>query len=708
MIKKLTALSLTAIIAISTAIPTFAMLPYSTPPTDTPIDGGTMIIGVLGHHGSGVFNPLFSSGGYDAFIQELILPPLLVVGTNMLISNYGPASFEFDAEDLTLTITLTEDLFWHDGYHLTLDDLLFAYEVIGHPDYIGHRFNQNFERIIGMWEYREGEADYISGIKLSDDKMTMVISYEYFSPSMLFGDSIWSTPISRRSFENVPVSEMEWAAQSRHEIVGYGAFILDDIVSANANELSRNYNFWLGTPYIAHLLVLAGDNTLLENSIIDVLIGNATSIMQDIPYHDNFSYIAHPNTSLGFTAFQMSKFNPITGEREFDAQRTISDINLRRAMGYSINEQRIIDTLGRQSAETPAISAVMPFSGMVYEEMLGFSVFDTDLANKILDEAGYTKRDSEGFRMTPEGLPMTLTWAVHFNFVNEIIVPMVIEDWANVGIRVELWQNDLVEFFTLTDLLFHNQQWWDFEIDDIDLYDMAFFLGFNPTTVWGQYSEFNATGYASEEHTAMLDRLASLSAIDLDYAQAVFRDWQIYFYENAIAIPRRYTSMVTAVSNRVANFSRRPGNIREVSAMAVHLWQLSSEPRVTPQNNPTITAQPDFSATNLLFNAADQVFVDIMNMKANNSTELELFLPPVHERDFYVMAFDADLALTHYDVYDLVSSILASTVMLHLAAGQIEPYVPTTIDAGETTWAVFFEDLSPGGWSFVVYFRLSR
>ena len=590
MIKKLTALLLTTVITIAVAAPIFganAPLPHSTPASDAGIIGGTMFIGVPGS-GEMRFNPLFFQSAADAFITELILPPLLILDENMLITNYGPASFAIDVENATVTITLTEEIFWHDGFLLTLDDLLFAYEVIGRPDYTwtgGHRFNTVFAGIIGMYEYRAGEADYISGIYLSEDKMTMIISYEYIDPTMRFGNNIWSTPLSRRSFDGVPIYDMDWAVQSSELMVGYGPFMIDYIHAWETVTLVRNDNFWLGAPYVERLEVHvlgwggAGEDGLMfvEDGIIDVFIGNVAAVMADNPNPTNFSYIAHPTSNLGFTAFQMGGFDPATDERVFDETRVVSDVNLRRAMGYALNEQRIIDALGRQYIDFPATSAAPLANAYRYDGMLGFSVFDAELANSILDAAGYTQRDSEGYRMSPNGEVISLTWAVHWNAINEIAAPMAIEDWANIGIRVELWLDHLVEFSMLTDFILHNDPWWDYDTDDIDLYDLAFALTFNPSTIWAADAPFNATGYASYEHDAILNRLLSPAAMDLSYAADAARAWQLYFYENAIAIPRRYTFHVTAVNNRVANFSRQHGNIREVSALAAHLWQLTAE-----------------------------------------------------------------------------------------------------------------------------------
>ncbi|MCB6745965.1 hypothetical protein LI105_15395, partial [Anaerostipes hadrus] len=69
------------------------------------------------------------------------------------------------------------------GEPLVADDIMYSYEIIGHKDYTGVRYDSNFRNIVGMDEYHDGSADSISGIKKVDDK-TLTIEYKEMNPGM--------------------------------------------------------------------------------------------------------------------------------------------------------------------------------------------------------------------------------------------------------------------------------------------------------------------------------------------------------------------------------------------------------------------------------------------------------------------------------------------------------------------------------------------
>ena len=57
---------------------------------------------------------------------------------------------------------MQEDVKWSDGEPVKVEDMIYSYEIIGHKDYTGVRYDSNFRNIVGMDEYHEGTADTIS------------------------------------------------------------------------------------------------------------------------------------------------------------------------------------------------------------------------------------------------------------------------------------------------------------------------------------------------------------------------------------------------------------------------------------------------------------------------------------------------------------------------------------------------------------------
>ena len=103
--------------------------------------------------------------GYDGDILEIMSNGIFADDGDFLITDDGIAKLDVDTENSKATITIQHDVKWSDGEPLTADDIIYSYEIIGHPDYTGIRYDADFQNIIGAEEYKAGTADSISGIK---------------------------------------------------------------------------------------------------------------------------------------------------------------------------------------------------------------------------------------------------------------------------------------------------------------------------------------------------------------------------------------------------------------------------------------------------------------------------------------------------------------------------------------------------------------
>jgi peptide/nickel transport system substrate-binding protein len=81
----------------------------------------------------------------------------------------------------------------------------------------------------------------------------------------------------------------------------------------------------------------------------------------------------------------------------------LRDVRVRRALSLAINRHEINQIIYYGLA-TPSNNTVLPQSALFDKSFQQrWTAFDLRLANKLLDEVGLTKRDSEGFRLLPDG-----------------------------------------------------------------------------------------------------------------------------------------------------------------------------------------------------------------------------------------------------------------------------------------------------------------
>ena len=98
------------------------------------IEGGTLRFALVGDAFAGVLNNMLYTAGPDADIIGYFNPALYGYDENFTIDDSGFANIEYDQENSQVTITIPEGTSWDDGEALTIDDVIFPYYVVGHPD----------------------------------------------------------------------------------------------------------------------------------------------------------------------------------------------------------------------------------------------------------------------------------------------------------------------------------------------------------------------------------------------------------------------------------------------------------------------------------------------------------------------------------------------------------------------------------------------
>lgn len=125
---------------------------------------------------------------------------------------------------------------------------------------------------------------------------------------------------------------------------------------------------------------------------------------------------------------------------ENDTLRQLNrDKRFRQALSLAIDRNEIND-LGYLGLGRPRQVGAIPLSP-VYEEGVDQAYVERDLdeANRLLDEIGLTERDSEGYRLGPDGqrLSITLDLAPVFGPWPRM-GELVVDYWSDIGIRAQL------------------------------------------------------------------------------------------------------------------------------------------------------------------------------------------------------------------------------------------------------------------------------
>jgi peptide/nickel transport system substrate-binding protein len=111
----------------------------------------------------------------------------------------------------------------------------------------------------------------------------------------------------------------------------------------------------------------------------------------------------------------------------------------RIGLSYAINRRQIINVVYDRQGE-PRQTAPRPEAPFYDDKMATqYTKYDLDLANKYLDEAGFSKRNAHGKRLGPDGKPIIVAVLTQTRYPTYVDALQLIKDtWAKVGIEMQI------------------------------------------------------------------------------------------------------------------------------------------------------------------------------------------------------------------------------------------------------------------------------
>ena len=537
-------------------------------PSNTPAPG---ILGGGGIFGASAIDTAMGGPGF-------LFGSIFGYTPSLSFNQEGLATFTFDVEEMYMDITLQYQAYWHDGVPLTLDDLVFAYEVIAWGDAVGGsniRFTDPVRSVVGIMDFHYGDADYISGLVLSDDNMSLRIYFEDFPPTHLYA-GIWTTPIPRHIFGSYATfQEMVDSPFTITNPIGWGPFIVENVVPGEAVHFVANENFVWGRPILDSITYYVIHSDLaapaIANGDFDIVLEFPLSQFPYFQNPANFVYLGELVGIYEFDAFLLGRYED--GGFAPDPTREVSSLELRTAMAYAVDQQAITELVWH-GLRFPATSVVTPIHGLYLDPTLRGFPFDPDRANEILDEAGF-EWGTDGYRLNLNGEPFTLYWGMPDQEGAAITAALFMQQWGDVGIRVELFEGRMHDFAEFHDRLADNSA---FDAG-MDITRAAWSPGFNPNPAgrWGVVNS-NRARFTSPEWERILHDMNQPDAWNPARMLELQIEMQNYFHENVPAIIRNWRINLVAANNRVAFFSTDMA-VNPSSLVNYHLVSVNSETR---------------------------------------------------------------------------------------------------------------------------------
>ncbi|GAA5052478.1 TIGR04028 family ABC transporter substrate-binding protein [Nocardia callitridis] len=233
--------------------------------------------------------------------------------------------------------------------------------------------------------------------------------------------------------------------------------------------------------------------------------------------------VEEPFVAEGFDLIAPTFFGSVWGLQLRLTAPHLDDIRVRKALTHGIDRSDILTTnypSGAWAEAKSTFNEIVPGTLDLRERF----AYNPDLANSLLDEAGWTSRDGAGYR-TKDGERLSfLIYPSVFITTSEADLQLIAQQWKRIGVRLEIKATDFSNYNTVT------------AQPDVPLYENHWLAG-SQTEMWrwwhsSQANQFMAPG---EELDGLLEDLVQAkSEHDRIEASKVVQE---YVIDNAFYIP---------------------------------------------------------------------------------------------------------------------------------------------------------------------------
>ncbi len=369
-----------------------------------PKRGGTLIEGIVGT--PRFINPILATSDEDESLSALIFSGLTKIDEKNSIILDMASKIEKSEDSLTYTVTLKENLYFHDGERVTADDILFTISLIQNP------LLKSPLRI--RWEGVRAET-------LSESKILFTLKQPY----PLFERSLSVGILPKHIWKNLSQEEIALSDQNIHAI-GSGPYRIEKIEQESGIprifHLKENKHYSLGRPFISSIVIRSYKNEkLLTEAFIEKKI-NAYTVSSSLTSKDALSknlVIKSMTLPQTYSIF----LNP-------NKNNFLADKDIRMALELALKKEALIKSLFGETA----VTAKTQFA---FEEN-ELPLLESKDPSALISGSNYRKKNATS--------TLSITLTIGDSEENRRLATMIKDKWSLIGIQTD------IEIFEFSDL----------------------------------------------------------------------------------------------------------------------------------------------------------------------------------------------------------------------------------------------------------------
>ncbi len=502
------------------------------PPAVSEEPAGTLIAGIT--EASGNFNPIYYSSAFDGHVVDMVFDKLCQRNYEGQFEPSLAESWEFSEDGKSITFKLRKDAVFSDGTPVTANDVVFTYQVIADPSYTG-RYGSYVKDLLGYEDYFNQKTQEFKGVEAIDD---YTVRFNFVEALRVNLENACSAHILPKHYYGKDYAYNNTASVETitSQAVGSGPYMIKEFKEKELILLERNMNY-PGEGYkiknvIMKFVDMTTDIVELTSGNVDLLPGVIEPEKIAEARDAGFTLNKYPRSGYGYV-----KFNCGAG--------ATADPIVRQALYYSFNIEEFTNSYFKdeKTGEVLASTQYHPFSQISWaiddnlvSQMTDYS-FDLDKANKLLDEAGWTK-NSQGIRVK-DGKELELKIAAMPDHdILATLIPMWERDWGKgLGVKLNV---AYLEFNTILDYVIYNS---DANVNEWSLFFLA--VSIDTPDPHTHYSGFhtshigsgmdNTSRYSNPKVDEMFDKAKAI--MDEKEARPIYQEIAKILNEEAVMMP---------------------------------------------------------------------------------------------------------------------------------------------------------------------------
>ncbi|WP_369309432.1 ABC transporter substrate-binding protein [Providencia rettgeri] len=342
--------------------------------SESPVSGGTLTVG-LGSD-TPIIDPSLTAYSVAAVVSRNVLDSLVGQAEDNSFTPWLAESWEINDNNKEYVFHLRKDVTFSDGTPLNAEAVKYNFERILDPKTISH--------------YSKSLLGPVKSIT-TPDEYTVVIRYDESFAPLLQGLSLPYLGIQSPTYlKNTP--------NTSFTLVGSGPFLLDSFVKGSGSKLTKRADYNWGPGYATHTGPAYLDHIefkyLPEASVrLGALNSGQIQAIDAVP-PVNFKQVKN-NPKLNVITHENPGVNRVlylnTGKGVF------SDVKLRKAFQSAVDPEVAVNAafFGSLRAADNVLGPATLYYDPSVRNLWGY---DPEKAGRLLDEAGWSQRDKDGYR----------------------------------------------------------------------------------------------------------------------------------------------------------------------------------------------------------------------------------------------------------------------------------------------------------------------